>query len=137
MSGQTSRTLIVDDTPVTVSAVGDPDGLWLPAAEAHRVSGWEITPEGACQGARCVPLPEGVVEGDAVDLAGLARHLGQPVLHDAKHGVWLIGDAADDLRDRMLSLEAPDFSLPDLDGRLHSLSDQRGQKVFLVTWASW
>ena len=131
------RTLIVDDTPVTVSAAGSQSPSGSPTAEAHRVSGWEITPEGACQGARCVPLPEGVVEGDAVDLAGLARHLGQPVLHDAKHGVWLIGDGADDLRDRMLSLEAPDFSLPDLDGRLHSLSDQRGHKVFLVTWASW
>ena len=35
------------------------------------------------------------------------------------------------------SLEAPDFTLPDLDGRLHSLSDYRGKKVFLVSWASW
>jgi hypothetical protein len=133
----TERTLIADDKPVTVSVIDDSHGLWLQAAEAHRVSGWEITPEGACQGARCVPLPEGAIRDDAVDLAALARHLGQPVLHDAKHGVWLIGAAADDLRDRMLSLEAPDFTLPDLDGRLHSLSDYRGQKVFLVTWASW
>jgi hypothetical protein len=56
MSRQTSQTLIVDDTPVTVSVVADGDGLWLSAAETHRVSGWETTPEGACQGARCVRL---------------------------------------------------------------------------------
>ena len=31
----------------------------------------------------------------------------------------------------------PDFSLPDLEGRMHSLSSERGQKVLLVTWASW
>ena len=34
-------------------------------------------------------------------------------------------------------LTAPDFSLPDLEGREHSLSDYRGNKVFLATWASW
>ena len=32
---------------------------------------------------------------------------------------------------------APDFTLPDLEGRLHSLSEHRGKKVLLVTWASW
>jgi peroxiredoxin len=34
-------------------------------------------------------------------------------------------------------VEAPDFALPDLAGRTHRLSDYRGQKVFLTTWASW
>ena len=33
--------------------------------------------------------------------------------------------------------EAPDFTLPDLEGRQHSLSDYRGRKVFLASWASW
>ena len=31
----------------------------------------------------------------------------------------------------------PAFSLPDLDGKLHSLSAYRGRKVFLFCWASW
>ena len=35
------------------------------------------------------------------------------------------------------SLVAPDFSLPDLDGKLHSLSEQRGKKVLLIAYASW
>ena len=30
-----------------------------------------------------------------------------------------------------------DVGLPDLDGRPHRLSDHRGKKVLLVTWASW
>jgi peroxiredoxin Q/BCP len=34
-------------------------------------------------------------------------------------------------------VEAPDFTLPDLDGNLHSLSDYRGRKVVLLTWASF
>jgi peroxiredoxin len=39
--------------------------------------------------------------------------------------------------ERLLSLEAPDFTLPDLDGRPHTLSSHRGKKVFLVAYASW
>jgi peroxiredoxin len=34
-------------------------------------------------------------------------------------------------------MEAPDFTLPDLRGRLHSLRDQRGKKTLLIAWASW
>jgi hypothetical protein len=33
--------------------------------------------------------------------------------------------------------QAPDFSLPDLDGRLHTLREHRGKKILLVAWASW
>ena len=32
---------------------------------------------------------------------------------------------------------APDFTLPDLAGHMHSLSDYRGKKVLLIAYASW
>jgi peroxiredoxin len=32
---------------------------------------------------------------------------------------------------------APDFSLPDMDGRLHKLSDYAGKVVLLNFWATW
>ncbi|MCZ6597977.1 MAG: redoxin domain-containing protein [Planctomycetota bacterium] len=32
---------------------------------------------------------------------------------------------------------APDFALPDRHGNLVRLSDFRGKKVLLYTWASW
>ena len=38
---------------------------------------------------------------------------------------------------RASSLEAPNFTLPDMNGRAHSLADYRGKKVLLITWASW
>ena len=38
---------------------------------------------------------------------------------------------------RLASLEAPDFVLPDLTGTPHRLSQLRGRKVFLVSWAPW
>lgn len=33
--------------------------------------------------------------------------------------------------------QAPDFTLPDLTGAEHSLSDYRGKVVFLNVWATW
>ena len=44
---------------------------------------------------------------------------------------------APDLQAALDGLDAPDFALPDLDGAVHRLSDLRGKKVFLTTWASW
>ncbi len=49
----------------------------------------------------------------------------------------MLGEAAADRASQLASGEAPDFTLPDLQGRLHSLSDYRGKKVLLVTYASW
>lgn len=128
------------DAAGATAAGGD---LWIPLDELKATTGWEIKPEGACLGDSCVPIPAGreaefLREGGArFNLAALARRLGQPVVHDDAHGVWVFGESARARRDALLSLVAPDFALPDLEGRLRSLSDHRGRKVFLVTWASW
>jgi hypothetical protein len=129
----------------TVTVTGDPeaDALWLAPGELARTAGWELKPEGFCRDALCVPVPPGAawVRGrDAdlrIDLAGLSRYMGQPVAASPEHSVWSIGEAAEDAADRLRSLEAPDFTLPDLSGRLHTLSAFRGRKVFLLAWASW
>jgi hypothetical protein len=72
-----------------------------------------------------------------VNLAALWRLLGRPVVHSDRGDVWVLGESARDRGAALASLEAPDFTLPDPSGRLHSLSDYRGKKVLLVTWASW
>ena len=51
--------------------------------------------------------------------------------------VWFLGEGAQTRNDHLLSLEAPNFTLPDFNGRLHSLTDFRRQRVLLITWASW
>ena len=33
--------------------------------------------------------------------------------------------------------QVPDFALPDRNGKTVRLSDFRGKKVLIVTWASW
>ena len=117
------------------------DELWIGAADLERATGWTLKPEGLCRNEACMVVApsdrEHLVEGEAVCASGLWGTLGRPVLHDERHSVWMLGEAAAD-RSRILeSLEAPDFTLPDITGKLHSLSDFRGKKVFLATWASW
>ena len=117
------------------------DTLWLPARETQAATGWVAKPEGLCKGDVCVPLPRGredeFVSGSRVHIARLWRHLGQPIVKSDRGHVWVLGESARARAAALASLEAPDFTLPDPSGRLHSLSDYRGKKVFLVTWASW
>ena len=117
------------------------DGLWLPAGEAEAATGWTLKPEGFCMGEVCVPVPPthstDFVKGDDINVAALWKHLGAPVVHDAARETWVLGASAEARSSRLQSLEAPDFTLPDLDGKTHSLAEQRGKKVLLVSWASW
>ena len=113
----------------------DGPGLWLTEAEATRVTGWEAKPEGMCRGDLCVPLP-GSARGDGtVDVAAFWRLLGAPVVSCGD--AWVLGTGAEERHSALTSLEAPDFTLPDLYGQSHRLSALRGKKVFLTTWASW
>jgi hypothetical protein len=117
------------------------DALWLSSVDAERATGWSLTPDGFCRDNACVPIPFGreaaMVDGDAIDIAALWRYMGHPVIRDDAGHAWVLGTAAGERADALRSLMAPDFTLPDLDGRRHTLSDHRGKKVLLVTWASW
>jgi len=70
-------------------------------------------------------------------LAALWRLLGRAVAQSARGDAWVLGTSSGERAQALRSLEAPDFALPDQDGRLHTLSEHRGKKVLLVTWASW
>ncbi len=110
------------------------------APEALRGAlGWELKAEGLCRGDVCVPVRDrdALVADGGIDLAAFAGALGRPLVVDAEEGAAAIGTAAADLGASLARLEAPDFTLPDLEGRLHSLSEHRGKKVLLVAYASW
>ena len=117
------------------------DALWVSSADASRATGWALRPEGLCRADVCIPAPRGreaeFIQGDTIEIAGFWRLAGHPVVHDAAGRVWVLGTGAGDRSRALHSLLAPDFALPDLHGRVHALSDHRGRKVFLVTWASW
>lgn len=121
------------------------DALWVPIAALSRL-GWELRPEGVCRGDLCVPLPRAREneflrnDEDGIErfnLSAFAALRNQPIARAARADVFAIAEASDDRAEALRGGEAPDFALPDLDGRIHRLSDHRGQKVFLVSWASW
>ncbi len=134
-------TVLTDTAEATVD--GSPAGsdLWIDAADLEAVSGWVLKPEGLCQGEVCVPVPpqgrDELVRDGRVNAAGFWRRLGKPVVATDDGSHWFLGASATDRAEQLVSLRAPDFTLPDVDGKLHSLSEHRGKKVFLATWASW
>jgi hypothetical protein len=127
-------TILSEAGEVTVEAT---DGLWLSANDTARATGWTLKPEGMCQAALCVALPAGTVRDGRVDVAAFWQLLGRPVVHDKTNHVWVLGAGVDERNDALAGLVAPDFALPDLTGNTHMLSELRGKKVFLSTWASW
>ena len=135
-------TVIQADGAVQVDA--DVDGpqatVRLPADAVEQCLGWARKPEGLCRDDVCIPSRSlAAVEGDdgRFDLTRLAALLGRPLAVDIEARAAFVGVGAEDRAARLSLFEAPDFTLPDLDGRLHSLADHRGKKVFLATWASW
>jgi hypothetical protein len=117
------------------------DDLWISPRDLELATGWSMKPEGFCLSDVCVPVPAGTrssyVDGEHVNAAAFWRRLGNPIVHDASGEVWALGSSASDRAASLQSLEAPDFALPDLAGVTHTLSEQRGKKVLLATWASW
>ena len=124
-------------TPTAEHTVAARDGLWLGAADTERVTGWALKPEGMCRDAACVPLPASAVRGQEVDVAAFWKKLGGPVIASDAGDVWALGAPADERNAALDGLQAPDFTLPDVDGTPRTLSQLRGKKVFLATWASW
>ena len=123
-----------------VDGTVEQDELWLTAADLEAFTGWALKPEGLCRGEVCVPVPPtgpALVRDGNVNVSAFWARLGGPVVTTADSSVWYLGESATVRAGQLDSLEAPDFTLPDLSGRLHSLSDHRGKKVFLATWASW
>jgi hypothetical protein len=128
------------------AGAGEGDGdAWLPLGALPEATGWEHKPEGVCRDEVCIPVPaalEGSLFREAAgetwfNLTAFARHVGQPYAHDPGRRVWSFGPPAHTWGRSGGTGPAPDFTLPDFSGRPHSLSEYRGTKVFLVTWASW
>ena len=139
MSGSTiveeaMTTVLTESDEFTVDAT---NGLWLTASDAARVTGWTLKPHGMCRDDQCVPLPSTAVGTDRVDVEAFWRRLGNPVLCSDDRETWVLGAGAGDRNAALAGLIAPDFTLPDLSGTPRTLSDLRGKKVLLVTWASW
>ena len=143
---ENSRIVLYDGVATQVSASpNSSNDLWIATNDLSRATRFVIKPQGVCRDELCFPLPktriaEFVSKKDATtwfNLTEFARLIKQSFVVDQKNGVWYFGAREAEQNSYLSSLEAPNFTLPDLNGKLHSLADFRGRKVLLVTWASW
>src|SRR5262245_9240803 len=135
------RTIIYDGVATQVGSspiqASDPAELWVTTADLTRATKFEIKPQGVCRDELCFPIPRDrkdrlvAKQGRTTlfNLSEFARMVHQPVAFDAKNSVWLFGPRQASQNDFVQTLEAPNFTLPDLNGKIHSLSDFRGKKV--------
>ena len=145
-SGAERRVVIYDGAVTEVGTAADESkDLWLTFVDLTHATKFTLKAEGVCRDNLCFPIPaerhkEFVVKrGDVTwfNLSEFGRLLRQPTAHDAKHGIWCFGPRPAVQNAHVASRLAPDFTLPDLKGKAHKLSDFRGKKVLLLTWASW
>jgi hypothetical protein len=138
-------TVIYDDAATEIAAAEEDAGqLWITTEDLKLATRFELKPQGVCRDELCFPLPKSRAKeyvrkksGKSwFNLTAFAALVRQPVAHDAALATWYFGLRADQ-REGLASLQAPNFTLPDMEGKLHALSDFRGKKIFLVTWASW
>lgn len=136
--------VLYNDRVVEVSrTLADPDDLWVIPDDLTRISGFALKGNRICLDRVCVPAPPNgdvriVRSGQTwISMTELARQLKQAVAVDAERGVWSFGDVPATRASFLEAALAPDFTLPNRQGQPVRLSDFRGKKVLLVTWASW
>jgi len=138
-------TLVYEDVATQLDGTEEKtDQLWITAADLTRATRFQLKPQGLCRDELCFPLPKSTeaefvrkASGETwLNVTAFARLVRQPVAHDATLATWYFGLRADQ-QQVLTSLQAPNFVLPDMDGKLHSLADFRGKRVLLITWASW
>jgi hypothetical protein len=129
-------TVLYDDRAVAIDRTRpDPKELWVRAADLPRINQFEVKPQGACRADLCIPIPKDLKSGEWFNLTGFARRIKQAYVNDS--GAWSFGEIPVMRGDFYRSRLAPDFAVPDRKGRVVHLSDFRGKKVLVVTWASW
>lgn len=124
-------------------ALVDTDQLWVPADKVEAITGFVLKPEGLCNADLCIPIPKGADWTASYDdatyfnVSAFAQHVDQAVAAELDDYAWSF-TAVPSPNTAPLSVgQAPDFALPDRAGKIVHLSDFRGKKVLLWTWASW
>jgi len=143
----THATVVYEEKATEIDSAQSPDGtdqLWITTADLTRATRFEVKPQGVCRDELCFPLPKArraeFLRNESgkewFNLTAFAGLVHQPVARDLRLATWYFGLRSEQ-RQKLASLQAPDFTLPDIDGKMHSLHDFRGKKVLLITWASW
>ncbi len=129
-------TVLYNDSVVKLDKIRpDAKDLWVRAADLPRINEFELKPQGACRADMCIPVAKTLTSGPWFNLTGFSRKLGQAYVDDS--GVWSFGEIPVMRGSFYSSRIAPDFAVPDRKGKIVHLSDFRGKKALVFTWASW
>jgi len=132
----TPTTVLYNDRAVALDRVRpDPKDLWVRAADLPRINQFELKPQGACRADLCIPISKDLKSGEWFNLSGFARRIHQAYVNEG--AAWSFGEIPVVRGDFYKSRVAPDFAVPDRTGKIVRLSDFRGKKVLVITWASW
>jgi len=135
-----SATVLFGENAVVLDKVrADPQNLWVLANDLPRINEFEVKPQGACRADVCIPLSKTLKNGEWFNLTGFAHKIGETVVieKDADQNVYSFGEIPVLRGSFYNSRMAPDFAVPDRKGRVIHLSDFRGKKTLVITWASW
>jgi hypothetical protein len=141
-----ATTVLFDDTVVEIeNTLTSPIDLWVSPDDLVKVTGLELKPEGACVGDICIPIKQDQDSAlfvtrrgsNWVNATGLAKMVGQSVAVDYDANVWSFGEIPNAHSASLAEGMAPDFAMQDREGNTIKLSDYRGKKVIIMTWASW
>jgi len=131
-----TATVLYNDSAAKLDRIRpDANDLWVRAADLPRINEFELKPQGACRADMCIPVAKALKSGEWFNLTGFSRKLGQAYVADS--GVWSFGEIPVMRGSFYNSRIAPDFAVPDRTGQTVHLSDFRGRKVLVFTWASW
>jgi hypothetical protein len=133
-----STTVLYGDRAVTLDQVRpDPKDLWVRKPDLPRINDFEVKPQGACRADLCVPIPKDMARGEWFNLSAFARKMNETVVADTDARAWSFGEIPTLSGSYLNSRMAPDFVAPDRKGRAVHLTDFRGKKALVITWASW
>ena len=132
----TPATILYGDRVIPLDkSEADAKDLWVRSSDLPRINEFELKPQGACRADICIPVSKDLSRGPWFNLTGFARKTGEAFAADS--GVWSFGEIPLLRGGFYNSRMAPDFAVPDRTGRVVHLSDFRGKKVLVITWASW
>lgn len=137
-------TILANDQVVKTEARVEGNMLWVHETELMNSTGFELKPSGVCYPKLdiCIPLfgdefHEERADGKWLNLSLLSQEIEQSCISSDDQSVWSLGVIPQE-REQMLSTGmAPDFEIKDIHGNSVCLSDFRGKKVLIVTWATW
>jgi hypothetical protein len=138
----TSATVLYGDRTVKLDKTRpDPhpasNDLWVRKADLPGINEFEVKPQGACRNDVCIPIPKAMLQGEYFNLTAFANKLGEKYVNDAGSRAWSFGEIPVLTGSYTSSRMAPDFAVADRKGKIVHLSEFKGKKALVVTWASW